>query len=273
MLQGSDFVNYVWMYAALLHTIIGLHAQIAISIFSFIAMLLFWRVSLLRWIFLTILILVAGPRLFISSGKVVSDALTTTVIKYKIIVEVETPEGLKTGSNVVQVTITPKFVHWNPSSPPVSTRVKAEAFIIDLGQKRHVVATLRFGEAGTSGGLDSLAQSAFKRPTEKLDYKINTIAERRELHGYDVPLLLEFSDKNDPSTARIVRQNEFDKHFGTGYSFKGAWIELTQDDVSFGTIVQSLPWLKNADSLHELGLYKLYSPSLSFDSGLFISTR
>ena len=273
MLQDSDFVSYVWMYAALLHTFIGVRAQVAISLFSFIAMLFFWRISFLRWIFLATLILVAGPRLFVSSGKIVSDALSTTVIRYKIIIEVETPEGLKTGSNVVEVAITPKFVHWNPSSPPVSTRVKAEAIFIDLGQKRHVVATLRFGEAGTSGGLDSLAQSAFKRPTEKLDYKINTVAERRELHGYDVPLLLDFSDKNDPSTARIVRQNEFDKHFGTGYSFKGAWIELTQDSVSSGTIVQYLPWLKNADSLHELGLYKLYSPSLSFDSGLFILKR
>ncbi|WP_129349588.1 hypothetical protein [Solidesulfovibrio carbinolicus] len=273
MLQGSDFVSYIWMYAALLHTIIGLHAQIAISIFSFIAMLLFWRVSLLRWIFLTILILVAGPRLFVSGGKIVSDALTTTVIKYKIIVEVETPEGLKTGSNVVQVTITPKFVHWNPSSPPVSTRVKAEAIFIDLGQKRHVVVTLRFGEAGTSGDLDSLAQSVFKWPIEKITGNTNVAGQRRELHGYDIPLMLEFSNRNDPSTARIVRPNEFGKHFGTGYSFKGAWIELTQDDVSFGTIVQYLPWLKNADSLHELGLYKLYSPSLSFGSGLFILTR
>jgi hypothetical protein len=234
MLQGSDFVNYVWMYAALLHTIIGLHAQIAISIFSLIAMLLFWRVSLLRWIFLTILILVAGPRLFISSGKVVSDALTTTVIKYKIIIEVETPEGLKTGSNVVQVTITPKFVHWNPSSPPVSTRVKAEAIFIELGQGKNIVSTLTFGESGTLDRIRELAQSVFKCTVSDLYIKMNNI--RPKLTRSNIPVLITFSDQNNPSTLRIVKPDEFEQVFGNGYSFKGAWIEISENAVDINRI-------------------------------------
>jgi len=273
MLQGSDFVNYVWMYAALLHTIIGLHAQIAISIFSFIAMLLFWRVSLLRWIFLTILILVAGPRLFISGGKSVSDALTTTVIKYKIIIEVETPEGLKTGSNVVQVTITPKFVHWNPSSPPVSTRVKAEAIFIDLGQGKNVIATLGFGENGAVDRLDSLAQSVFRCSIEEIAAKMNNIGDRRKLDGERIPTMVIFSDLNDPATARTVRTNEFDKIFGPGYAFKSAWLELTQDSVVSNKIVQHLPWLGDVESLVQMKLYKIYGNSLSFHSGLFVQSR
>lgn len=245
MLQGSDFVNYVWMYAALLHTIIGLHAQIAISIFSFIAMLLFWRVSLLRWIFLTILILVAGPRLFVSSGKVVSDALTTTVIKYKIIVEVETPEGLKTGSNVAQVTITPKFVHWNPSSPPVSTRVKAEAIFIDLGQGKNIVSTLKFGESGTLDNIGELAQSVFKCTTSGLRLRRN--GTRSELTNTNIPVLVTFLDPNNPNTLRVVKPDEFEHAFGSGYLFKAAWIEITEDAVTTNRIEQSLPWVGTYD--------------------------
>ncbi|BAH77302.1 hypothetical protein [Solidesulfovibrio magneticus] len=244
MLQGSDFVSYIWMYAALLHTIIGLHAQIAISIFSFIAMLLFWRVSLLRWIFLTILILVAGPRLFVSSGKIVSDALTTTVIKYKIIIEVETPEGLKTGSNVVQVTITPKFVHWNPSASPIIIRVEGEAIFLDLGQGKNVIATLGFGPTGANEGrLSRLPSEVLGGDNGQSYTRARTWEGRAELHGDLIPTMVTFGDLADPYTVQVVMPDEFATVFGPGYRFKGAWIEMTMDDVTRAGIEEKLPWI------------------------------
>jgi hypothetical protein len=171
----------------------------------------------------------------------VSDALTTTVIKYKIIVEVETPEGLKTGSNVVQVTITPKFVHWNPSSPPVSTRVKAEAIFIDLGQGKNIVSTLTFGESGTLDRIGELAQSVFKCTVSDLYIKMNNI--RQKLTGSNIPVLITFSDQNNLSTLRVVKPDEFEQVLGNGYSFKGAWIEISENAVDINRIDQSLPWV------------------------------
>ena len=57
-----------------------------------------------------------------------------------------------------------------------------------------------------------------------------------------VPTLVTFTDLNNPTTARVVRPDEFPAAFGAGVRLRGARIEMTADPVTSG-IEKKLTWL------------------------------
>ena len=242
-------VNMIWLYAAMLHTFVGPGVLLAAVVALAVMLIVCWRISLIRWILVIVIILLCGPRLFIDAGTIVNSKVNSFSYRYRLALEVETPQGSKTASSVIQVAVTPKFVHWNPSASPIIVRVEGEAIFLDLGQGKNVIATLGFGPTGANTDRLSRLPSEVLGGDNGQSYKrARTWEGRAELHGGLIPTLVTFGDPADPRTLRVVQPDEFVAVLGPGYRFKGAWIEMTKDDVTRGRIQEKLPWVGSYDA-------------------------
>jgi hypothetical protein len=64
--------------------------------------------------------------------------------------------------------------------------------------------------------------------------RLSKLSGAAELRGSDVPTLVTFGDPTDPSTARVIRPDEFRNAFGTDVRFGGAFLEMTSDPLTRG---------------------------------------
>jgi hypothetical protein len=179
--------------------------------------------------------------------------------RYRMTVEVETPEGIKTGSAVREV----KVVHGiqlTPESHP-SIQVKGEAVVVDLGERGMLFATL-----GGDAAYHAVFYS-FKGPPGLTSEGIRYYSRLKNtgavaVHGNYVPKMVAFEDMGDPTSVKLVyeqtrnrnhqREGEpeynvtdhFAEVFGEGVKLRSVTIEMTDDPVTWG-IEDWLPWLEN----------------------------
>lgn len=71
-----------------------------------------------------------------------SGAYPSTKIRYKMTVEVETPEGIKTGSAVREISMVSRPMLLGESNDTHVKFEKGEAVVVDLGQRGVLFATL-----------------------------------------------------------------------------------------------------------------------------------
>ena len=193
-----------------------------------------------------IIALLSLPILWFASA-FVYETLNSFTHRYRIMIEVDTPEGLKSGSSIIQSTTTGKS-DWILQTGGTYSSVKGEAIFIDLGDGKNIVATLVFGPTGANvDRLSSLAAEAFNRDKAFWYKKAPDWTGKAELHDELIPTLVTFSNPADPATARVVRPDEFEMVFGPGYRFKGAWLEMTTDDVVWQRIEEKLLWLNHME--------------------------
>jgi hypothetical protein len=181
----------------------------------------------------------------------------TTTFRYKLTLEVETPDGVKSGSSVMQVTATEI---WIPARG-LSAHYKGEALYVDLGPgRRPLVALLtksipkfnkntyniRTPETRYKWGRDSgtaLLEDLFsddpqlkKTKDESYIHYMDRISHRRDRR--DVPLrglptLVTFADINDPLTVIHIdpeSPGSIRDALGAGISLKKATIEFVEPD-------------------------------------------
>jgi hypothetical protein len=172
-------------------------------------------------------------------------AFPTYTHRFRLTVEVETPEGVKSGSSVMQSSRIDNGAMPLPGRR-FNIEFKGEAVFVDLGQGRNLVALLGFGQyGGVVDRIGTLALEAWKLPDSTEAWA--TISSRRgpvELTGNLIPTLITFADRGDPKTASLVRLNEFGRVFGAGTNFRRAWIEVTDNPVTWG-VEANLPWVND----------------------------
>src|SRR5438309_1636020 len=88
--------------------------------------------------------------------------------RFRLTVEVDTPEGLRTGSSVIEVTVHVPSSFWK-SMAVVTSETQGEAVFVDVGNGRNVIATLMFGPMGNEERLARLAAIAAKNNGLKVD--------------------------------------------------------------------------------------------------------
>jgi len=186
--------------------------------------------------------------------------------RYKITVEVETPEGIKTGLAVREVTFQ-RMPHPLPHMKSASSRLKGEAVVVDLGKRGVLFALIN----GYKIGVDHAELLPFyifsfpkNGPTsrEGLGYYSNLKAGPKELEPQYYPVLVRFRDMNDPKTVEsllemekcpghhgageplCVQKDRFEEAFGEGVKVKAVTIEMTDEPITTG-IVKWLHWLPN----------------------------
>lgn len=219
---------------------------VIVALLSFLAFGL-WR-SRFKVFGIALTVFLALPPLIMGTSYIYG-LLHTYKHRYRLVVEVETPAGMQSSASVIQVSYAEYMLVWNPSASGLKIQPKGEAIFFDLGNGRNLVVTLGFGPTGTDvDTLSALAAKAFGRYQAFWYKQAPSWGGRAELHGGLIPTLVTFGDPADPRTLRVVQPDEFVAVLGTGYRFKGAWIEMTKDDVTRGRIQEKLPWVGSYDA-------------------------
>jgi len=183
--------------------------------------------------------------------------------RYKLTLAVETPDGIKQGSSVVDV------MFYDVSFPERGTMhtLHGEALYLDLGPgKRPLIALLtrqlrdasmRRGEymrdfeervrwnRDAGPGTRWLCQLYGFAPSEDYMDDVPRIARMRgarEIAPTDLPDLVTFADVNDPKTVIEVDPNDLEATLGPGVAWNKVTLESTDEPVTKG-IEQKLTWL------------------------------
>lgn len=177
--------------------------------------------------------------------------------KYRLTVEVMTPDGIKTGSGILAVVPDRNYNRGG------RTTMRGEAVFVDLGQDR--------------GKGKNLVALLAHRQDAKLDFDdINYVALRAygaargtrvafsDIHrqtgvvpvqGDLVPALVSFGDPNDPKSARLVAGDHAEAVLGEGFAIRGLTAEVVPNGfwpIDFGGLLgepvtrgidAKLPWL------------------------------
>ena len=179
----------------------------------------------------------------------------TSTWRYRVTVEIETPEGVKAGSAVHQLSNSPPWFYWPESVNPPS--FKGEAVVIDLGERGKVFALLHF-----QSWMNGLYQ-AFpieRGQSSKAGIEIYNKMLKPGLKGEWTtfqPWMVTFTDLDDPMSVKrvydqkqdfdslklkFVVEDHFEEVFGEGVKLKGIHVEITDDPVTWD-IMKTLPWL------------------------------
>lgn len=162
---------------------------------------------------------------------------------FRLTIEVETPEGLKSGSSVMQSS---RIDHVAIPLPGQRYEFdfRGEAVFVDLGGGKHVIAVLGFGPRADN--VDHVRVLALKawglQDTSQGWAAAGARRGQTEITGDLIPTFVTLADLNDPRTARIVHPDEFEKVFGSGTRFRGAKLEITSSPVT-REIEGRLSWL------------------------------
>jgi hypothetical protein len=178
--------------------------------------------------------------------------------KYRLTVEVETPEGVKSASGVMSV-------HPDRSySRGGQTQTRGDAVFVDLGGGRNLVALLAHIDDGKLDldGINYVALRAYgaaggKRVTFN---EMNRLTGSVPVRDALIPVLVTFTDPKNPGSARRLAPDDVAAALGKGFRLRqitaevvpnGAWpLDFggpLGEPVSRGIATQ-LPWLDQPDN-------------------------
>lgn len=184
-------------------------------------------------------------RAFLTSAVLVPLALTlggcgsTKKFRYKVTVEVETPQGVRSGYAVREIVLR------RPPNVPMlgadrgSTSVRGEAVAVDIapGKTLFVLLRGRHGDVDYAGtGMMAIFRvmdraSGRKGGPHELWPHVPTI---REPITDPLPMLVSFLDPTDPKSVEPVNPHDLAATFGPGYRLKSLTVRLTDAPVTSG---------------------------------------
>lgn len=162
----------------------------------------------------------------------------------RMTVEVETPEGIRTGSSVYEVGAGNKTRLASEEGSRYHYE-RGEAVAVDLPDGRVLLALIKTG--GNWGDITTMTMEAMDPQfTEHYD----TVGSAARLERGDgmrspatldpeiYPMLVTFGDMNNPASVKLIDP----ANFGEGYALKRITVQLTDDPVTRG-IEKRLGWL------------------------------
>src|SRR5712692_5570237 len=134
--------------------------------------------------------------------------------KYRLTVEVQTPEGVKSSSGVMAV-------HPDRSySRGGHTLTRGDAVFVDLGGGKNLVALLAHidDKSVDLDGVNYVALRAYNAAGRKVSFnEMNRATGAVPVKGALIPILVTFTDPGDPGTARTVPPDELEARLGKGF--------------------------------------------------------
>lgn len=194
------------------------------------------------------------PRLFVAISAVAALAgcSQSETYRYRMTVEVETPQGLRTGSSVIQVRTSKGPAFPGPEAATLSTGIRGEAVAVDLPGGQTLFALLRNDDSVDAAGYYAEAAYAAREPSLRaMDWQGLIVAMKpmqgeAELPSSAYPMLVRFQNVSDPTTVEKVEPGNLAGAFGEGMRLRRITVEMTDDRLTEG-IEQRLPWLDNLE--------------------------
>lgn len=192
--------------------------------------------------------------------------LTDESYRFRMTVEVDTPEGLRTGSSVYEVTAGNRTALL-PDMAQRHKSLRGEAVAVDLPGGRTLFALLETDNAFRTD-LGHISMAALD-PTYNNDWvesadRISSgdgIVSPAEVKPEDYPILVTFGDASDAATVRLVEPSDFSELFGDGFSLRRITVARTEDKM-IPTIVNRLSEL-GIEEGHGLDRSKRVTPNPS----------
>jgi len=173
--------------------------------------------------------------------------------KYRLTVEVTTPEGIRTASGILSVV---PDRNYNRSGRTV---MRGEAVYVDLGKGKNLVALLAH-QQGPKLDLDDINYVALRAYGAARGNRVSFTDIGRQtgivpVQGEQIPVLVSFADPKDPATARLVAADHANLVLGDGYAIRGLTAEVVPNGfwpIDFGGVLgepvtrgieAKLPWL------------------------------
>lgn len=179
------------------------------------------------------------------------------ILRYRLTVTVETPQGLRSGYSVWELKLTAQKI-----GVQIRSDYRAEAVALDLPNGETIFALLQGGDQQPEYPIhvivDEIRRSS-EIPNWHRDFlelfpvwqrghkswtvprwkpHFHTNSEARSAY----PLLVTFKDIKDPSTAERVDPDDLSASFGAGYRLKSITVTATDEQVTTG-IQSRLAWL------------------------------
>jgi hypothetical protein len=184
------------------------------------------------------------------------------ILRSRLTLVVETPEGERSGSSVTQNSISFPGGLAKAQGYSIWPTLIGEGVVVDLGSRGLLFATFESKSGLARGGMDmyNAAFAPFPREKFRSETRIDSSA-TDELAAYvdelnrhkpkgalpfkDLPVLVRFRDPSDPTSVEIVDPLNLAASFGPGVMLKSAFVEITDDPVTKG-IEAKLPWLASS---------------------------
>jgi hypothetical protein len=142
--------------------------------------------------------------------------------KYRLAVEVETPDGIRSGSGVMAVHPDRGYTRSG------STLTKGDAVLVDLGGGKNLVALLahRDDNGLDLDGINYVALRAFNAAGRRASFnEMNRMTGAAPVTGTLIPVLAAFGDIGDPATMRVVKPDDLEATYGKGFRLRGVTAE------------------------------------------------
>jgi hypothetical protein len=154
--------------------------------------------------------------------------------KYRLSVEVETPDGIRKAAGVLVVTPDRGY------SRGGKTATRGDAVFVDLGQGKNLVALLAHQDKSLD--LDDVNYVALRAYGAARGVRVSFNDMSRQsgavpVEGTLIPVLVSFGDPNDPGTARRVVADRAEAVLGNGYRLHAVTAEVVPNGfwpVDFG---------------------------------------
>ncbi len=177
-----------------------------------------------------------------------------STIRYRLTLEVETPEGTKTGSGVIEhaARYNDGFFRGLGAGAGLAVSTRGEAVITDLGARGLLLCLLTRDEARYGSADELLLPKIFpfdKWGGSQEDYSayLGRLEARKPVANAPLeklPMLARLRDPQDPATAERVDPSNLAATFGSGVRLVRVTAQITDDPLAAPTIEDKLPWIR-----------------------------
>jgi hypothetical protein len=185
-----------------------------------------------------VLSVLAGAGTFVLSG-----CGAKRTMRYKMTVEVQAPDGLKSGFAVREVLYPSSTDGWFPfgESKGYPTLI-GEAVAVDIASGKTLFALLTSGDAMPDYAARDIVSLFRQLNTDEVQLWPNPPKVRAPIIRNPLPMLVTFNDISDPTSIQRLEPERLVDSFGAGVQLKRIMIEKTNEETTVA-IVKRLEWL------------------------------
>jgi hypothetical protein len=170
---------------------------------------------------------------------------TLPAYRYRLTAEVETPEGVRTGSSVIEVQWTvPGKASGTQGTASRKWRGEAAAVYLPKGETLFVLLSSPEAvdwAAEAPGRARILKESVSATDADRVARPVPRTIEFPWGKSDNYPYFVRFRDLRDPASVEQVDPDDLAKTFGEGTKLKSLTVQITDDPTTTG-IGQRLPW-------------------------------